>query len=89
LVKLFLDLFNLLAMKLSGGVEGELHGFLTLTLDENEWSVSGPCHFMSGKRAMGTNRRGGCFGPQKQLGLCGEKKIYFSCRQSNPDSSVV
>jgi hypothetical protein len=78
---------NLRAMKAYGGVERELQGFLTLTLDEDEWSDLGPCHFTSRKMATNTHRRGGCFEPKRRLGRCGEKSFF--CGQSNRNYSVV
>jgi len=39
-------------MKTDGGVEVQLHVFLTLTLDENQWLVSHPGDFSTGEKFL-------------------------------------
>jgi hypothetical protein len=46
-------------MKAYGGVEVQIHIFLTLALASDEWSASRPGHFSPGERASGTYWIGG------------------------------
>jgi hypothetical protein len=41
-------------MKTYGGVDVEIHIFLTSALDEGEWSASRPGRFTPEERALGT-----------------------------------
>jgi hypothetical protein len=46
-------------MKAYGGVDIEIHIFLTSALDGGEWSASRPCRFTSRKGAFDTQWIGG------------------------------
>jgi len=54
-------------MKTYGGVEIQLHAFLTSALDGGEWSASRPGHFTPGETAPGTHWLGGWVGPTVDL----------------------
>jgi hypothetical protein len=53
-VKLSLCLTKHHAVKMYGGVEVQIHVFLTSVLDGGKWSVSRPRRFTPGERAPGT-----------------------------------
>jgi hypothetical protein len=55
------------AMKAYGGVDVQIHIFLTLALAGGEWSASRPCHFTNGERAPGTHGIGGWVDPRAGL----------------------
>jgi hypothetical protein len=57
------------AIKMYGGVEVQLHVFLTLVLDEDEWSASHPSHFTPGERMPGSHVIGGLVGPRANLDM--------------------
>jgi hypothetical protein len=42
-------------MKVYGGVDVQIHIFLTSALVGSEWSASRPCRFTPGEKASGTN----------------------------------
>jgi hypothetical protein len=54
-------------MKAYGGVDVEMHIFLTSELAGGEWSASWPVRFAPGKRAFGTHSTGGWVGPKAGL----------------------
>jgi hypothetical protein len=68
-------------MKAYGGVDIQIHVFLTSVLVVDEWSASRPDRFTPGERDAGTHWMGGWVGPRRH----GEN----SCAYSNSDSSVV
>jgi hypothetical protein len=51
-------------MKTYGGVDVEIHVFLTSALVGNKWSASRPGRFTPGDNAPRTNGMGGLVGPQ-------------------------
>jgi hypothetical protein len=51
-------------MKAYGGVDVQIHIFLTSALSAGEWSVSRPCRFTPGERAHRTHWIGGSVGPR-------------------------
>jgi hypothetical protein len=75
------------AMKTYGGVEVQLHAFLTSDLDGGEGSASHPARF-----TLGTHWIGGWAGTRASLDAVTKRKIPDPCRESNPDrpdSSLV
>jgi hypothetical protein len=58
-----------------GGVDIEIHIFLTSALAGGGWSASRPCRFTPGERATGTHRIGGVVVPR--AGLDDVEKITF------------
>jgi hypothetical protein len=54
-------------MKAYGGVDVQIHTFLTSALDGGEWSASRPCRFTTRERAPGTHWIGGWVDPQASL----------------------
>jgi hypothetical protein len=62
-------------MKAFGGVDVEIHIFLTSALVGGEWSASRPGRFTRGERAPGTHWIGGWVDPQSRSGRRGEEKI--------------
>jgi hypothetical protein len=73
-------------MKTYGGVEEQLHAFLTSGLDTGEWSASSPGRFtLRGKNPRHPlNRRIG--GPQSRSGRRGEKKNSQYLPEVEPQS---
>jgi hypothetical protein len=64
----------------SGGIAPP---FLTLALDEGEWSGSRSCRFTPGERASDTHWIGGCVGPRGDVDAVAKRKI-LQCRELNP-----
>jgi hypothetical protein len=62
-------------MKTYGGVEIQLHMFLTLALDGGEWSASHPGRFIPREGAPGTQWTGGWVGTGDGLGAVVKRKI--------------
>jgi hypothetical protein len=54
-------------MKAYGGVDVQIHIFLTSALAGGEWSASRPCRFTSGERAPGSHLIGGWVDPRAGL----------------------
>jgi hypothetical protein len=54
-------------MKANGGVDIQIHIFLTSVLAGGEWSASCPCHFTPRERAPSTHWIGGWVGPKVGL----------------------
>jgi hypothetical protein len=54
-------------MKMYGGVDVQIHNFLTSALAGGEWSASRPCRFTPGKEPPGTHFIGGCVDPRADL----------------------
>jgi hypothetical protein len=64
-------------MKTYGGVDVEIHVFLSLALVGGEWSASRPGRFTPGERAPGTYWIGGWVGPRAALDVA-EKREFFT-----------
>jgi hypothetical protein len=63
-------------MKAYGGVDVEIHVFLTSALVEGEWSASRPCRFTPGKRAApSTHWIGGWVDPRAGLDDMEKRKL--------------
>jgi hypothetical protein len=63
-------------MKAYGGVNIQIHIFLTSALAGGEWSVSLPCHFTPGERAPGTHWIGGWVNPRADMDNVGKRKFF-------------
>jgi hypothetical protein len=63
-------------VKAFGGVDVEVHIFLTWTLAGGEWSASRPSRFTPGESALDTHWIGGWVGP-KRADLGGVEKRKF------------
>jgi hypothetical protein len=76
-------------MKAYGGVDVQIHMFLTLALALGEWSASRPCRFTAWEIAPGSQWIGGLGGLQCWSGRHGEEKILdpTGTRTPNPRSS--
>jgi hypothetical protein len=70
------------------GNEGIASSFLTSALDGVERSASRFCRFTPGERIPGTHWIGGWVGPSVGLNAVEWRKIYCSCRESNPWPSI-
>jgi hypothetical protein len=75
-------------MKTYGGLNVQIHIFLTLALAGCEWSASRPGHFTPGERAPRYLLDRRLDGPQSRYG-CGEKKILDPTGTRTPTSSVT
>jgi hypothetical protein len=64
-------------MKGYGGVDVEIHGFLTSSLDADEWSASLLRRFTPGERAPVTHWIGGRVGPRTGVDE-GEKRKFLN-----------
>jgi hypothetical protein len=62
-------------MKAYGGVDIQIHVFLTSALVGGEWSASRPSRFTPGERATGTHWIGGWVGPRAGLDDVGKRKF--------------
>jgi hypothetical protein len=62
-------------MKVYGGVEVQIHIFLTSTLAGGEWSASHPGRFTPGERASGTHWIGGWVDPRAGLDDVKKRKL--------------
>jgi hypothetical protein len=54
-------------MRAYGGVDAEIHIFLTTALVEGGWSASHPDRFVPAERAIGSHRIGGWVGLRVDL----------------------
>jgi hypothetical protein len=54
-------------MKTYGGLDVQIHIFLTSALVGGEWSASRPGSLTPGERALGNHWIGGCVGPRAGL----------------------
>jgi hypothetical protein len=77
------------AMKTYGGVEVQLHAYLTPGIDGGEWSASGPGRFTLKEGAPGTHWIGGWMGPRTVLDAVMKRKIPSPRRESNPRTPIV
>jgi hypothetical protein len=71
------------------GVEIQLHTYLNLAVDGDEWSASRPDRFTPKERAPGIHWIGGWVGPRAVLYTVLKRKIPSSHRESNPDHPIV
>jgi hypothetical protein len=62
-------------MKAYGGVDEQIHIFLTSTLARSEWSASRPGRFISGERVTGTHWIGGWTNPRDGLDNVEKRKF--------------
>jgi hypothetical protein len=62
-------------MKAYGGVDLEIHVFLTSAVVGEEWSVSRPGRFIPGERAPGTHWLGGWVSPIGGLDAAEKRKF--------------
>jgi len=67
-----------------GGVEIQLHAFLTSALAGHEQSASLPSHFTCGARAPGSHLIGGWVGPWASLDMVAKRNNPCPCREYNP-----
>jgi hypothetical protein len=86
-MKLSLCLIKHHAMKTYGGVEVQLHTFLTSALVGGEWFVSRAGCFTPGERAPGTHWERGRVNPR--AGLDAVRKTGTSLPESNTDFTVL
>jgi hypothetical protein len=63
-------------MKVCGGVDVEIHIFLTLALVGGEWSASRPCRFTPGESALGIHWIGGWVDPRASLDDAEKRKKF-------------
>jgi hypothetical protein len=75
-------------MKGYGGVDVQIHIFLTSALVGGEWSASRPGRFTPEERAPSTHQIGGWVGPRAGLEYM-ESKKFLVLPDSNSDPSVV
>jgi hypothetical protein len=68
-----------------GGVEVQLHTFLTSALDGGEWPASHPSCFTPRERAPGTHWIEGWVGPRASLGTMVNVKIASPAKTQTPD----
>ena len=73
----------------TGGVEVQLHAFLTLALDRSKLSATHPSVFATAKSAPGTQWIRGWVDPSSILEVLQKQNISYPFRKSNHDSSVV
>jgi hypothetical protein len=69
-------------MQMYGGVEVQIHVFLTLELDSGEWLVWRPAAWTQGTN-HGAHWIGGWVGPGACLDVAARRKIML-CRESSP-----
>jgi hypothetical protein len=67
-------------MKAYGGVEIQLHAFLTSVLDGGEWSVLRSGHSTPSETALGTHWMGDWVGPRAGLDTVVKRKIPNQAR---------
>jgi hypothetical protein len=75
-------------MKVYGGINIQIHIFLTLVLAAGEWLASRPGHFTHRERAPGAHWIGRLGGPQSWSGRHGEEKILYPAG-TNSNPSVI
>jgi hypothetical protein len=63
-------------MKVYGGVNVQIHIFLTSALAAGEWSASRPGRFAPGERAPGTHWIGGWVDPRAGLDNMEKRKFF-------------
>jgi hypothetical protein len=76
-------------MKTYGGVEIQLHAFLTLALYGGKWSASRPGRFTPGERVPGTHWIGGGVGPRAGLDAVARRKLPATARIRTPVAQLV
>jgi len=72
-------------MKAYGGVEVQLHSFLTSALDGGEWSTSRPSRFIPGKEPPFPSIEG-WVGPRVSLDVMEKREISRPCEEFHPGS---
>jgi hypothetical protein len=72
-----------------GGVEVEIHAYLTSALDGGKWSASLPGRFTPKERAPGTHWIWGRVNPRAVLDAVVKRKIPSPRRESNPSTPIV
>jgi hypothetical protein len=86
-IKLSLCLNKHYAMKTYGEVKVQIHSYFTSTLDRDEWSVSRPGRFTPREKPPNTHSKEAGWTPEPILTM--RRKVSFSCKESNPYSSIV
>jgi hypothetical protein len=71
-----------------GGMEVQLHAFLTSAIYGSEWSASRLSRFTPGERALDTHWIGGWVGPRAGLDEVEKRKIPSPHGGSNPDRTA-
>jgi hypothetical protein len=74
---------------MDGGVEVEIHVFLTSAQDGREWSVSRPGNFTPQGITSVAYWIGGWLGPRTDLDAVEKIKAFCPCWKSNPAPSAV
>ena len=69
-------------MKSYGGVEAQLHSYVTLALDGSKKSISGSGGFTSGKEVHGTHCIRVNVGPRTGLIIAEKRKISLRCPEN-------
>jgi hypothetical protein len=64
-------------MKAYGGVDVQIHIFLTSAIVAGEWSASRPCRFTLAERAPGTHWIGGWVDPRAGLDAVEKRKFFI------------
>jgi hypothetical protein len=68
-------------MKMYGGMEVQLHAFLTLALNGGEWSASFTSHITTRERTLGTYWVGGWVDPRAGLDKVAKRKTPYPCQE--------
>jgi hypothetical protein len=76
-------------MKVSGGVDVQIHVFLTSALVGDEWSVSRPTRFTSEERAPSTHSIGDWMDPRGSLDNTKKRKLSDPTQTQVLTPSVV
>jgi hypothetical protein len=65
-------------------VKVQLHAFLTLALDGDEWSASPPIHFTPREKDPGTHWTRGRLGSRASMNAVAKREYHCPCPKSNP-----
>jgi hypothetical protein len=82
-LKLFLCLTKHHTMETYGGMDVQLHVFITSALDGGKWSASHPSYFTPGEGTYSTHWIGGRVGPRANLDVVARRKILRPCWELN------